>query len=98
MVQMIRKTEKNGAGATQAKPWTPEDRDRVRAKLDREAEFVARRFHAAHLVVIAFFKDGEYMHCLEAGDPPTSFEELHKQCLTAWAVMRDFGGEDVALS
>ena len=55
MIQMTRKTEKNGAEATQVKPWTLEERNRVRAKLDREAEFMARRVHAAHVAVIAFF-------------------------------------------
>jgi hypothetical protein len=98
MERINRKIRQKSADATQVKPWTLEERNRVSAKLDREAEFMARRVHAAHVAVIAFFQNGEYMHCLEAGDPPTSFEQLHKDCLTAHAVLRESGGKDVALS
>ena len=79
-------------------PWPMEKRSRVTDKIKKEAARVAERIGAKHVVIIAFFPEGEYMHMQDAGNPPMDYGKLYHHLATAHAVTAASGGEDIALS
>lgn len=79
-------------------PWTPEKRAAVKRKIDKEAARTAARLGAAGVTIVAFFPDGEHLHMLDGGMSPMPHDELYKRLLTATEILKDSGGEDVALS
>jgi hypothetical protein len=48
-------------------PMTMSKRSRLTQKIEKEADRAAARLGASHVVIIAFFQDGEGVHMLEAG-------------------------------
>jgi hypothetical protein len=78
-------------------PWPIEKRSRVTKKIEREAARAAARLGAENVVIIAFFKDGEYMHMQDAGTAPMPLSDLYKKMVSARDILGESGGEDVAL-
>ncbi len=78
-------------------PWTTEKRSQIKRKIDREAKHSAGRLGAAHVVVIAFFPDGEFLHMQDGGSAPMPFEQLYKQMSGVMATLKESGGEDVQM-
>lgn len=78
-------------------PWTIEKRSRVSDKIKKEAVRVAARLGASHVVVVAFFADGDHLHMQDAGNPPMDYATLYKHLATAHQVVTEAGG-DVAIS
>jgi hypothetical protein len=78
-------------------PWPMEKRSRVTRKIEKEAARAAARLGAEGVVIIAFFKDGEYFHMQDAGSAPMPLSDLYKQMVSAREVLGESGGEDVAL-
>jgi hypothetical protein len=68
---------------SEPKPWAPERRSRVKAKLDKEAARAAARLGAHSVWIIATFADGEFMHLQDGGSSPWPLKELYQQMLRA---------------
>jgi len=66
---------------SEPKPWTPERRSRVKAKVDKESARVAARLGAHSVWIIATFADGEFMHLQDGGSSPWPLKELYKNML-----------------
>ena len=75
-----------------------EKRSRVTAKIEKEADRTAARLGASHVVIIAFFVDGEHLHMQDGGKPPMEYEKLYQHLATAHQITTEAGGNDVALS
>jgi len=80
------------------KPWPMERRSQIKKKIDREAARAAARLGAEAVMIVAFFKDGEYLHMQDGGTSPMPPAELYKKLATATSILEDSGGEDVAFS
>lgn len=82
----------------QPTPWSMEKRSRTAAKIEKEAARAAARLGAKHVVIIAFFRDGEYLHMQDAAtDLPMSLPDLYKKMISMNDVLDASGGKDVAL-
>lgn len=68
---------------SQPKPWTPEKRSRIKAKIDKESARTAARLGAHSVWIIATFADGEFMHLQDGGSTPWNPKELYTQMLRA---------------
>lgn len=77
------------------KPWDKEKRAQVKRKIDKEARRAADRLGAQGVMIIAFFKQGEYAHVLDGGEAPMPYEEVYKKMVTGYGVVKESGGEDV---
>lgn len=81
---------------SQNTPWTPEQRSRKKAKLDKEAAKVAGRVGADHVIVIAFFPEGEFYHMMDGGSSPVPMKQLYSTMLATHMKLELSGGEDIA--
>lgn len=79
------------------KPWDHDKRSQVKRKIDKEAARAAARLGAQTVCIIAFFKDGEYMHMLDGGNAPMDFQKLYATLQTAHQTVEESGGKDVAI-
>ena len=76
------------------KPWPPERRSRVLAKINKESERAAARLGAAAVVIVAFYEEGEYLHMQDGGKSPMPFKELYRNLLSAAEMNEAAGGKD----
>ena len=80
-----------------AEPWTREKRNKIHAAMDSEADRAAASLGATHVVLLAFFADGEHVHMLDAGKAPMPLEELYLHLATVIATMKESGGDDIKI-
>src|SRR5262245_62803131 len=78
-------------------PWSHKKRERVKAKIDREAERAAGRLGASHVVLVAFFPEGVQLHMQDGGNPPMDWQKLYTDLATAHRIVEDNDGQDVSL-
>ena len=76
-------------------PWPMEKRQRLSEKLRREANKVAGRIGAEHVVIIAFYKDGEYMRMQDGGNPPMQFAKLYTQLASVHGIQDESPSKDI---
>lgn len=76
-------------------PWDMARRQRVKAKIDKEAARAAARLGAQGVVIVAFFADGDHLHMQDGGMSPVPFAELYKTLLTATEAQAASPGKDV---
>lgn len=79
-------------------PWDAERRNIVKRRIDKEAARAAGRLGAETVMIIAFFRDGEYAHMLDGGTAPMPPAELYARLLSVKQVLAESGGKDVAVS
>jgi hypothetical protein len=59
-------------------PWTLSKRIAVRDLIDKCARDAADSIGATHVVLVAFFEDGKYIHMQDGGEPPMPFSDVYK--------------------
>lgn len=79
-------------------PWSMDKRSEMTRLINEQAERVKNTLAASHVVVIAFFTEGEHMHMQDGGDPPMPFGILYGHLATAHAVVGEATGEDVKVN
>lgn len=76
-------------------PWDQERRERLAAKIRKEADRAAARIGAEGVVMVAFFPDGEHFHVLDGGKSPMPFLDLYKMLVTVTEAQEGSPGKDV---
>ena len=78
-------------------PWTMERRSAFKRRIDKEAARVAGRIGATSVIIIAFARDGEYLHMQDGGTAPGDISQIYKMLITAHEGVASSGGIDVVV-
>ena len=61
-----------------------EKRKTVAQQIKAQANILAEKLRADHVVIIAFYREGErYMHMQDDGNPPMPFQQLYEKLAQA---------------
>jgi len=78
--------------------WNLQRRARMVERIRAEAARVANRLGASHLMVIAFFPDGDDIHTIDAGTSPVPTRDLYAKMASAIEALEMNDGEDVTVN
>ena len=78
-------------------PWTPERRAQVMRKISKEADRAAARIGADAVMIVAFFRHGEYLHLQDGGKTPVPPKELYERLASAHTMTAGGNGEDIEI-
>ncbi len=81
-------------------PWSKEKRAKIKDKIDQESKRTARRLGAEGCLIIAFFRDGDYIHAQDGGSTLVgmSYLDTYRRMASMHEIMVESGGEDVSLN
>jgi hypothetical protein len=78
--------------------WSKEKRREVKLKIDEQAELASKTLGAQSVVMVVFFRDGDYMHMMEGGRSPLPTDQLFKVLASVNDVLGESDGDDISLS